>query len=48
MRPDPARIAEARSWLRRAWSDLAAASILLEAAEPRPDAALFRCQQAIR
>jgi HEPN domain-containing protein len=44
---DPARVAEARSWLRRAWSDLAAASILLEAAEPRPDAALFHCQQAV-
>lgn len=47
MSDDAARIAEARAWLRRAWSDLRAAALLIEAAEPRLDAALFHCQQAV-
>lgn len=43
---DPAKVAECRGWLGRAWADLESATILLGAARPRPDAALFHCQQA--
>jgi HEPN domain-containing protein len=43
---DPAKVAECRGWLDRAWADLESAAILLGAARPRPDTALFHCQQA--
>jgi HEPN domain-containing protein len=44
---DLARVAECRSWMRRASSDLSAAEILFGATEPQPEAALFHCQQAV-
>ncbi len=43
---DPAKVAECRGWLDRAWADLESVAILLGAARPRPDTALFHCQQA--
>jgi HEPN domain-containing protein len=43
---DPARIAECRAWLERAWADLESARILLAATPPRADTAVFHCQQA--
>jgi HEPN domain-containing protein len=43
---DPARVAECRAWLLRALADLDAAAILLGAAKPRPESAVFHCQQA--
>ena len=46
MPDDPQRVAECRDWLDRAWADLDSAAILLAAARPRPDTALFHCQQA--
>lgn len=47
MSHDPEKVAECRAWLDRSWADLESASLLLEAARPRPDAALFHCQQAV-
>ena len=47
MRHDPARIAECRAWLGRAWTDLESARLLLAGDAPRPDTALFHCQQAV-
>lgn len=44
---DPAKVAECQGWLDRAWADLDAATILLSAARPRADTALFHCQQAV-
>jgi HEPN domain-containing protein len=44
---DPAKVAECRAWLHRAWADLDSAGILLASAHPRPDTALFHCQQAV-
>ena len=44
---DPQRLAECRAWLERAQADLESASILLAAARPRRDTALFHCQQAV-
>lgn len=46
MPDDPQRVAECRAWLDRAWADLDSASILLGSARPRPDSAVFHCQQA--
>jgi HEPN domain-containing protein len=43
---DPQKVAECRAWLGRAWADLDSAAILLAAQPPRPDTALFHCQQA--
>jgi len=43
---DPEKVAECRAWLGRAWADLDSAGILLGADRPRPDTALFHCQQA--
>uniref|UniRef100_A0A7C2WSS0 HEPN domain-containing protein n=1 Tax=Thermorudis sp. TaxID=1969470 RepID=A0A7C2WSS0_9BACT len=43
---DPAKVAECRAWLDRAWADLDSAAILLGPTRPRPDTALFHCQQA--
>ena len=43
---DPQKVAECRAWLGRAWADLDSAAILLAAQRPRPDTALFHCQQA--
>jgi HEPN domain-containing protein len=43
---DLEKVAECRAWLGRAWADLDSASILLGADRPRPDTALFHCQQA--
>jgi HEPN domain-containing protein len=42
---DPEKVAECRAWLGRAWADLDSAGILLGADRPRPDTALFHCQQ---
>jgi HEPN domain-containing protein len=47
MQPDPAKVAECRAWLRRAWVDLKSAEILLRAPEFRPESAVFRRQQAV-
>ena len=47
MAHDPQRLAECRAWLTRAQGDLESANILLTAEHPRPDAALFHCQQAV-
>jgi HEPN domain-containing protein len=47
MRHDPGRVAECRGWLRRAWTDLDSAAILLRSPEPRPESAVFHCQQAV-
>ncbi|HWP28956.1 MAG TPA: HEPN domain-containing protein [Chloroflexota bacterium] len=44
---DPARVAECRAWLDRAWADLESAAILLGPAQPRRDTAMFHCQQAV-
>jgi HEPN domain-containing protein len=44
---DPAKVAECRAWLHRARADLDSADILLGSARPRPDTALFHCQQAV-
>lgn len=44
---DPERVAECGAWLERVRADLDAATILLGAASPRPDSALFHCQQAV-
>jgi HEPN domain-containing protein len=44
---DSGRIAECRAWLRRARSDLDSAAILVGAPEPRPESAVFHCQQAV-
>ncbi|MGC8874680.1 MAG: HEPN domain-containing protein [Chloroflexia bacterium] len=44
---DPGRVAECRAWFRRARSDLDAAAIRLGAPEPRPESAVFHCQQAV-
>lgn len=44
---DAAKVAECRGWLHRAWVDLDSAAILLGPARPRPDTALFHCQQGI-
>jgi HEPN domain-containing protein len=46
MRLDPQRLADTRAWLRRAHHDLLAAKLLLNAARPLPDVAVFHCQQA--
>lgn len=47
MPDDPQRVAECRAWLDRTWADLDSATILLGSARPRPDTALFHCQQAV-
>lgn len=44
---DAEKVAECRSWLDRAWADLDSAAILMAAVRPRPDTAVFHCQQAI-
>ncbi|WP_447972359.1 HEPN domain-containing protein [Nitrospira sp. Kam-Ns4a] len=44
---DPQKVAECRAWLERALADLDSAAILLAAPRPRPDTALFHCQQAV-
>jgi len=44
---DPELIAETRSWLERAASDLQAASVLLQAHPPLMRASVFHCQQAV-
>jgi HEPN domain-containing protein len=44
---DPQKVAECHAWLGRAWADLDSTSILLGAERPRPDTALFHCQQAV-
>src|SRR6266540_2733274 len=44
---DPHKVAECHAWLQRAWADLDSAGILLAAARPRTDTALFHCQQAV-
>jgi HEPN domain-containing protein len=44
---DPERVAECRAWLDRARADLDAADILIAAPRPRPDIALFHCQQTV-
>jgi HEPN domain-containing protein len=44
---DPERVAECRAWLQRAWVDLESAAILLRSPRPRPDSAVFHCQQAV-
>ena len=44
---DPQKVAECRAWLERAQADLESAGILVAAARPRPDTALFHCQQAV-
>jgi HEPN domain-containing protein len=43
---DPARLADARQWLRKADEDLKAAKQLLKAAKPLTGGAVFHCQQA--
>jgi HEPN domain-containing protein len=43
---DPEKAAECRGWLDRAWADIDSAAILLGSNRPRPDTALFHCQQA--
>lgn len=43
---DPQKIAECRGRIERAAADLDSARILLTADRPRPDRALFPCQQA--
>lgn len=43
---DPQKLAECRAWLDRSQADLESAAILLGVARPRPDTALFHCQQA--
>ncbi|MBK9169659.1 MAG: HEPN domain-containing protein [Bryobacterales bacterium] len=47
MPPDPEKVIECRGWLDRAWADIDSAVILLGASRPRPDSALFHCQQAV-
>lgn len=47
MRHDLQKVAECRAWLLRAAADLESAGILLAAARPRRDTALFHCQQAV-
>jgi len=42
---DSQKVAECRAWLGRAWADLDSTAILLVAQRPRPDTALFYCQQ---
>ena len=44
---DPEKLAECRAWLDRAWADIDSAAILLGSSRPRPDTALFHCQQAV-
>ena len=46
MQHDPAKVAECRGWLDRAWADLDSAEILLGSARPRQDTAVYHCQQA--
>lgn len=43
---DPQKLAECRAWLERAQADLESAGILIAAARPHHDTALFHCQQA--
>ncbi|HLH18242.1 MAG TPA: HEPN domain-containing protein [Bryobacteraceae bacterium] len=47
MRPDPERLADTESWLRKAASDLRCAGIDLEATPPATEDAVFHCQQAV-
>jgi HEPN domain-containing protein len=47
MQHDPARVAECRAWLSRAWADIDSTAILIRAARPRHDTALFHAQQAV-
>lgn len=46
MRPDPARVAEARSWLTKSAQDLRAAEVLLVAEPPLLGEAAYHCQQS--
>jgi HEPN domain-containing protein len=45
MRPEPARVAEARAWFTRAARDLRAAEVLLAANPPLLGEVVFHCQQ---
>jgi HEPN domain-containing protein len=47
MQPDPQRLADAESWLRKASNDLRYAEIDLAAAPAAPEDAVFHCQQAV-
>ncbi len=47
MRPDPERLADTESWLRKAANDLRCARIDLEATPPATEDAVFHCQQAV-
>lgn len=44
---DLQKVAECREWLERGSADLDSATILLGADRPRPDSAVFHCQQAV-
>jgi HEPN domain-containing protein len=47
MQPDPQRLADTASWLRKASSDLRYAGIDLAAEPAAPEDAVFHCQQAV-
>ena len=47
MQPDPQRLADTSSWLRKASNDLRYAGIDLAAVPPAPEDAVFHCQQAV-
>jgi HEPN domain-containing protein len=47
MQPDPQRIADTESWLRKASNDLRYAGIDLAANPAAPEDAVFHCQQAV-
>ena len=47
MRPDPQRIADAKSWLGKACNDLRYAAIDLGADPAAPEDSVFHCQQAV-
>ena len=47
MEPDPRRLADTASWLRKASNDLRYAGIDLAAEPAAPEDAVFHCQQAV-
>ena len=47
MQPDPQRLADTASWLRKASNDLRYAGIDLAAQPAAPEDAVFHCQQAV-
>jgi HEPN domain-containing protein len=47
MQPDPQRLADTASWLRKASNDLRYAGIDLAAEPAAPEDAVFHCQQAV-